>query len=58
MRANEFIRENASTGTTSAGNVAVAIQPLGTTLKRVEPSESGKYANSYPTKKRKQNARG
>lgn len=58
MRATEFIRENASAGATSAGSVAVAIQPLGTVLKRVEPAETGKYANSYPVKKRKQNARG
>ncbi len=55
MRASEFIRENASAGATGAGNVAVAIQPLGSVIKRVEQPETAKYANSYPMKKRTQN---
>lgn len=56
MRASEFIKENASVGATSAGSVAVVSQPLGSVIKRVEQPETAKYANSYPTKKRKQNA--
>lgn len=57
MRAQEFIRENAAASTTSAGSMAVVSQPLGAVVKRMEPAENAKYANSYPAKKRTQHAR-
>ena len=51
MRANEFIRENASVGGTSAGNVATVAQPLGMQTRNGGSFFTGKYMNSadpYP----------
>ncbi len=57
MRASEFIREDASAGATSAGSIATVSQPVGGMITRVGFGKPAKYTNSYPTKKRKQNAR-
>jgi hypothetical protein len=52
MRANEFIAENASAGSTGSGSIATVAQPLGGTITRNGGSFfSGKYMNSadpYP----------
>ena len=51
MRANEFIRENASVGGTSAGNVATVAQPLSMQTRNGGSFFTGKYMNSadpYP----------
>lgn len=45
MRAHEFIKENASAGGTSAGNVATVVQPL---LKNEEESFFGGDMKKYP----------
>jgi hypothetical protein len=47
MRANEFIAENASVGSTCSGGVATVAAPLGGTITRNGGSFfSGKYSNS------------
>ena len=44
MRAQEFIRENASVGGTSSGSVATVSMPMGSTIARNPDSFfSGKY---------------
>ena len=44
MRAQEFIKENASVGATSSGSVATVAQPMGGTIARTGDSFfSGKY---------------
>jgi hypothetical protein len=44
MRAQEFIRENASVGATSAGSVATVAMPMGSTISRNSDNFfSGKY---------------
>ena len=52
MRANEFIAEEASAGSTGSGSIATVAQPLGGTITRNGGSFfSGKYMNSadpYP----------
>ena len=52
MRANEFIAEEASAGSTGSGSIATVAQPLGGTITRNAGSFfSGKYMNSadpYP----------
>ena len=52
MRANEFIVEEASAGSTGSGSIATVAQPLGGTITRNGGSFfSGKYMNSadpYP----------
>ena len=58
MRASEFIREDASAGATSSGSIATVAQPMGAVISRQGFGKPAKYTNSYPTKKRKQNARG
>ena len=58
MRASEFINENASGGSFSAGSVAVVAQPLGTMISRQLSAKPAKYQNSAPVQKRKQHARG
>jgi hypothetical protein len=47
MRAEEFVVETASAGTTSSGSVATVAQPLGDPIRRNGGSFfSGKYSNS------------
>ena len=47
MRANEFIAEEASAGSTGSGSIATVAQPLGGTITRNGGSFfSGKYMNS------------
>lgn len=46
MRAREFIQEDASAGSTSAGSIAAVAQPLGTVISRRSLSKPTKYANS------------
>lgn len=58
MRASEFIREDASAVATSAGSIAPVSQTLGAIVSRMGFGQPAKYTNSYPVKKRKQNARG
>ena len=63
MRAQEFIKENASVGATSSGNFATVATPIGGVIRRATDSFfAGKYSNeptpntpdSYKTyKKRK-----
>ena len=50
MRASEFILENASTASTTAGSIAPVAQPLGSVITRNGGTFfSGKYSNSaYP----------
>lgn len=52
MRANEFILENASAASTTAGSIAPVAQPLGGVITRNGGTFfSGKYSNSadpYP----------
>ena len=52
MRANEFIAEEASAGSTGSGSIATVAQPLGGVITRNGGSFfSGKYMNSadpYP----------
>ena len=47
MRANEFVTENASVASTTAGSIAPVSMPLGGTIRRSGDSFfSGKYSNS------------
>ena len=47
MRASEFILENASAASTTAGSIAPVAQPLGGTITRNSGTFfSGKYSNS------------
>jgi hypothetical protein len=47
MRASEFIAENASVASTTAGSIAPVSMPLGTMITRNSGSFfSGKYSNS------------
>lgn len=58
MRASEFLKENSSTSTTTAGNIAPVVQggaALGTMITRTIMPKPTKYANSaYKAKPRKQ----
>ena len=45
MRAREFIREDASAGASCAGNVAVAVQPMGMVSRSNASLQNGKYFN-------------
>jgi len=54
MRAHEFLREQAATGTTASGSVAVVAQPLGEITSRQLSGKPAKYRNSAPVQKRKQ----
>ena len=57
MRANEFIRENASAGGTGSGSVAAVAMPLGSgPIKREGITKPAKYKNSLT--RTKQHARG
>ena len=59
MRAREFLPETASAGATASGSMAVAVQPMGVMITRIQMPKPAKYANSlYSAKKRKHNARG
>jgi hypothetical protein len=58
MRAHEFLREESSAGTTTAGAMAVVSQPLGGMITRQLSAKPAKYQNSAPVMKRKQHARG
>jgi len=59
MRAREFVREEASAGTTVAGSMAPVSQPLGGMISRQGLVTPAKYMNSlHSGKKRKPNARG
>lgn len=58
MRAQEFIKEEASAGATVSGSMAPVAQTLGATISRQGFIKPGKYSNSVSTKKRKQNALG
>lgn len=54
MRAREFVAEEASTASTSAGSIAPVSQPLGSMISRLGNSNPAKYMNSFnPGKKRK-----
>ena len=46
MRAREFVKEEASSGATVAGGMALVSQPLGSTLSRLGSLSPAKYANS------------
>jgi hypothetical protein len=46
MRAQEFIRENASVGGTSSGSIATVAMPIGGIVRRTTDSFfAGKYSN-------------
>jgi hypothetical protein len=53
MRAQEFIREEASAGASCAGNMAVFAQPMGEVITRPQNIKPAKYANSAPVAQRK-----
>ena len=57
MRAREFMREDASAGTTVAGSMAPVAQPLGTMISRQGLGGAAKYMNTFkPGKKRRRHA--
>ena len=58
MRAHEFLREESSAGTVTAGSMAVVAQPLGDMISRQLSAKPAKYRNSAPVQKRKQHASG
>jgi hypothetical protein len=45
MRAHEFIKEDASAGTSCAGSMAVVVQPMGTISRSTASLQNGKYFN-------------
>jgi len=45
MRAHEFIKEDASAGSSCAGSMAVAIQPMGMISRSNASLQNGKYFN-------------
>lgn len=47
MRAHEFLKENADTGTTSAGSMATVVMPMGEVITREAYQNKTKYANGY-----------
>jgi hypothetical protein len=53
MRAREFIQEDASSGASCAGNMAVFVQPMGEIITRTQNTKPAKYANSAPVAQRK-----
>ena len=55
MRSREFIREEASAGASSAGNMAVVSQPLGSLITRTQNTKPAKYANSAPVANSRKN---
>ena len=48
MRAHEFLKENATTGGTAAGNVATVVKPLLGKNKQEEPSFFGGDPDDFP----------
>ena len=48
MRAQEFIKEEASAGASCSGSMAVVEQPLGNVISRKQNTKLTKYANSAP----------
>lgn len=59
MRAQEFITEEATAGTTSAGSVATVALPLGAVISRSLTPKNTKYSNTWvDPKKRKKHASG